>query len=372
MSISGVMHALEDSSGVDVRVSTAGDTVVGADFLLGRDSIVISVRVLSEDILGVVAGGSCVGHGSGHDGWCGHEGWCGVSVSYDSGSGVGHHRGGVRDGCWSVSVDGGSGYGDSMSDEGSSGCRHVSKSEDSALTTVDEGKGVGVDEGVGHGVSQGVGEGCYGVRDSGNGSGGGSDGVGDGITGGGGRDDAIGSYQRGVGGDGRRHGGLGYGVGGDDGRGMSDGGHGSGNDGVGNGCGVNRVGNWGGDDGGCVNDGGVDGGCGDAGSYGQVGGGDPESVGGIRDVFGALDESVSVDVRVSSAGDAIKAASLVLSGKGSGVSIRVLSQNILSVVLAGCRGSHYVSGCGQNAQSVDRASASGGQEEGERQHALHV
>lgn len=61
------------------------------------------------------------------------------------------------------------------------------------------------------------------------------------------------------------------------------------------------------------------------GSLGQVGSGDAESVDGISDVAGRLHKSMSVDVGVSSAGDAVSGTGFLFGRWTTGVSVRVLS-----------------------------------------------
>ena len=67
----------------------------------------------------------------------------------------------------------------------------------------------------------------------------------------------------------------------------------------------------------------------------EVSGRNSETVDGVRDVAGALDESVAVDVGVASAGDAVSSSSLGLGAGAACISVAVLSQRVLSVVLAG-------------------------------------
>jgi hypothetical protein len=71
----------------------------------------------------------------------------------------------------------------------------------------------------------------------------------------------------------------------------------------------------------------------------QVCGSNTETINGIRNVVGALDEAVSVDVGVAAAGDAIGGTCLCLGAGAAGISISVLSEGILCVVLTGHRGS---------------------------------
>jgi hypothetical protein len=75
------------------------------------------------------------------------------------------------------------------------------------------------------------------------------------------------------------------------------------------------------------------------GADGKVSGGDTEAVDGVRDIAGALHKAVSVDVGVTSAGDAVGGTGLGLGARATRVAVAVLSQGVLSVVLAGYRGS---------------------------------
>jgi hypothetical protein len=121
---------------------------------------------------------------------------------------------------------------------------------------------------------------------------------------------------------------AGEGVGGVDG--------GSGVDGVKSGGGYDSGGGMG-DDGAGSNDGGgssdngmrdgssnMDGSSGDGGTGGQVGGSDSETVMGVGNVSGALDESVGINVGVTSLGDTVGGPSLVLGGRAAGVAVGVL------------------------------------------------
>lgn len=65
----------------------------------------------------------------------------------------------------------------------------------------------------------------------------------------------------------------------------------------------------------------------------QVGGSDPEAPS-IRDVVGGLENSIGVDIRVASLNDAVGSLDLALGGVGGGVAVVVLSDLILSMVLA--------------------------------------
>jgi hypothetical protein len=66
---------------------------------------------------------------------------------------------------------------------------------------------------------------------------------------------------------------------------------------------------------------------------GKVGGGDSETER-IGVVLDALDETVAIHVRVTSVGSSVSSASLVLLRVAVGVSVAVLSQGVLSLVLA--------------------------------------
>jgi len=73
---------------------------------------------------------------------------------------------------------------------------------------------------------------------------------------------------------------------------------------------------------------------GDAGAQRQVGGGHPESVDGVGNVVDGLHDAVGVDVAVSATSDAVPGLGLVLGGGSGVVAVAVLSQLVLSVVLA--------------------------------------
>jgi hypothetical protein len=80
---------------------------------------------------------------------------------------------------------------------------------------------------------------------------------------------------------------------------------------------------------------GVGDGCrGNSRSQWQVGGGHSEAVDGVGDVVDGLDDSVGVQVAVSSAGDTVPGLHLVFGGGAAGVTVAVLSEFVLSVVLA--------------------------------------
>lgn len=67
-------------------------------------------------------------------------------------------------------------------------------------------------------------------------------------------------------------------------------------------------------------------------SDGQVGGSDTESVGGISGVGDLLDESVGINVRISTTGHSINRAGFGLGRWATGVSVRILSKDILGMV----------------------------------------
>jgi hypothetical protein len=73
------------------------------------------------------------------------------------------------------------------------------------------------------------------------------------------------------------------------------------------------------------------------GTYRKVSSRNTETVDGVRDVAGALDETMTVDVGVAAAGDAVSGSGLGLGAGAAGISIAVLSQSVLSVVLVGYR-----------------------------------
>jgi len=65
----------------------------------------------------------------------------------------------------------------------------------------------------------------------------------------------------------------------------------------------------------------------------EVGGGNTESVDWISNIVHALDQTVSIDVVVSSTDNAISGPGLLLGGWTSSISVRVLAELILSMVL---------------------------------------
>jgi len=70
------------------------------------------------------------------------------------------------------------------------------------------------------------------------------------------------------------------------------------------------------------------------GSHGQIGGCHPEAIYGVAHVAHRLNNSVGINVGVSASGNAIGGFSFVFGGETTGVSVRVLSKLILSVILA--------------------------------------
>lgn len=66
----------------------------------------------------------------------------------------------------------------------------------------------------------------------------------------------------------------------------------------------------------------------------EVGGSDTESVDWISNILGALDESMSIDVGVSSTNNSVSSSRLGLGAWTSGISVAVLAKLILSMVLA--------------------------------------
>jgi hypothetical protein len=111
---------------------------------------------------------------------------------------------------------------------------------------------------------------------------------------------------------------------------------------------------------------------------GQVGGSDAESVDGVRNVLDLLDDSVGINVRVSSAGDAIGGSHFGLGRWTTGVAVRVLSELILGMVLGGdwsrCNNWGSISQSGVPQGRVGQWGVTGGgngQNSGENNERLH-
>jgi hypothetical protein len=93
------------------------------------------------------------------------------------------------------------------------------------------------------------------------------------------------------------------------------------------------------------------------GSNWEVSSGNSESVDGVRDVVGGLEETVGIDVGICTARDPVSSSGLRLGRWTTGVSVRVLPELILGVVLGRGRG-----GCDSNNSRVGRVGQWGADE----------
>ncbi|PSN31001.1 hypothetical protein C0J52_26472, partial [Blattella germanica] len=342
--VSNVVCTLDDAVAIDVGVTTSGDTVSSAHFLLLGVAVSISIAVLANGILSLVLA-RARSNGNGGSGMSYSNRWDGTRHC-NCRSSSSHYSCGVTKSRWN----------------------HGLIMADAALLAVDVGKSLSVCSEMGS-----LGGGYFGGV-KGNSSSDGGDGMGD--SDGGGMSHSGGSRSYGqVGGShtesidgvgdvaGALHKTVAIDVGvsssGDavSGAGLGLGtwatgvsvavlaqsvlsvvlaGHGGG-DSYG-GRGYCHVGGVGGGIGGGIG-GGVTNGGRSSGSDGKVGSGHTEAKT-ISDVAGALDDAVAIDVGVSSSGDSVSGAHFLLLGVAVGVSVAVLAQSVLSVVLAGGGGGH--------------------------------
>ncbi|PSN31985.1 hypothetical protein C0J52_26954 [Blattella germanica] len=349
--ISDIAGALDDAVAIDVGVSSSGDSVSGAHFLLLGVAVGVSVAVLAQSVLSVVLAGGTDGSEGG--GMSYSEGGSvmnshGGGMVNSHGGGVSYgYRGGMSYGYWgSVSYSDGSTDNNGISMDGSCG---VAEALD----------GLNVD-GCGNSDGSGVGNGnrsSMSYSDGGgvmNSHGGGS------IAHGSGSNSVVDSnaalLAAIVAGNGISVGGEMGSLGGGDfggvkGNSSSDGGDAMG---YGNGGGMSHS------DGGGMSH--SDGSSRSSGSDGEVSSGHTEAKT-ISDVAGALDDAVAIDVGVSSAGDSVSGAHFLLLGVAVGVSVAVLAQSVLSVVLAGAV-------LAQSVLSVVLAGGGGGHSYGHGSHGV--